>query len=82
MTFTEKIEYIILPNVQKPGRYLGNEVHVIRKSLDQDTITILLAFPDVYEMGMSYHGFSILYYVLNQQEWIAAERVYAPWIDM
>ena len=68
MTFTEKIENLILPKVQKPGRYLGNEVHVIRKSYDQDAVIIILAFPDIYEMGMSYHGFDILYHVLNKQK--------------
>jgi radical SAM family uncharacterized protein/radical SAM-linked protein len=72
----------ILPCVSKPGRYIGNEVNMIRKDLDQIDVRVALVFPDVYEVGMSYLGFPILYHILNQQSGIYAERVFAPWVDM
>lgn len=72
----------ILPYVSKPGRYLGNELNSIHKDLDDNSIRVALAFPEVYEIAMSYIGFDILYHVLNRQEHIWAERVYAPWADM
>jgi radical SAM family uncharacterized protein/radical SAM-linked protein len=48
---------------------------------DSPEIRFVLAFPDVYEVGMSHLGFQILYDILNRSEWLAAERVYAPWPD-
>jgi len=45
-------------------------------------VKVLLAFPDVYEVGMSHLGFQILYHILNAREDVGAERVFAPWIDM
>ncbi|MBD3387188.1 TIGR03960 family B12-binding radical SAM protein [candidate division KSB1 bacterium] len=80
--FEKYLDYTILPSVQKPGRYVGNEVNMIRKDQDKADLRIALAFPDVYEVGMSYMGFSILYHLLNRQPDIYAERVYAPWMDM
>ncbi|MDD3295282.1 MAG: B12-binding domain-containing radical SAM protein, partial [Geobacteraceae bacterium] len=58
---------------------MGNEVGSVRK-LSAD-LKFVLAFPDVYEVGMSHLGFQILYGVLNSCDWIAAERAYAPWPD-
>lgn len=72
----------ILSSVQKPARYTGGEFGSIIKSLEETEVTIALAFPDVYEVGMSYLGFKILYHLLNKEQGVAAERVYAPWIDM
>lgn len=72
----------ILSSVQKPARYTGGEFGSIVKPAEEVEATIALAFPDVYEVGMSYLGFKILYHLLNKQEAVAAERVYAPWIDM
>lgn len=72
----------ILSSVQKPARYTGGEFGSIVKPAEEVEATIVLAFPDVYEVGMSYLGFKILYHLLNKQEGVAAERVYAPWIDM
>ncbi len=66
-------------SVEKPARYMGNEVGSVRK-ISAD-IRFVLAFPDVYEVGMSHLGFQILYGVLNSCDWIAAERAYAPWPD-
>ena len=72
----------ILSSVQKPARYTGGEFASIIKPADEVEATICLAFPDVYEVGMSYLGFKILYHLLNKQQGVQAERVYAPWIDM
>jgi radical SAM family uncharacterized protein/radical SAM-linked protein len=71
-----------LPRVSRPSRYLGGELGSIRKNPDQVDVTFALAFPDVYEVGMSHIGFAILYHALNTVEWIAAERVYSPWPDL
>lgn len=72
----------ILSSVQKPARYTGGEFGSIVK--DQGTVeaTIALAFPDVYEVGMSYLGFKILYHLVNKMEGVQAERVYAVWTDL
>ena len=72
----------ILPFVTKPGRYLGNEWNAVHKSVSNVTVRFLLAYPDLYEVGMSHLGLKILYDVLNRQEHIWAERVFAPAPDM
>jgi radical SAM family uncharacterized protein/radical SAM-linked protein len=66
--------------VEKPARYMGSEMGSIRKH-DAD-LRFALAFPDVYEVGMSHLGLRILYHILNEADGIAAERVFAPWPDM
>ncbi len=72
----------ILSSVQKPARYTGGEFGSIVKPAAEVEATVALAFPDVYEVGMSYLGFKILYHLLNKEQGVAAERVYAPWIDL
>lgn len=72
----------VLNKVMKPGRYTGHELNSIQKDHAQVDVTFALAFPDVYEVGMSYLGFKILYHILNKRNDTAAERVYAPWVDM
>jgi len=72
----------ILPFVSKPGRYIGNELNIIRKVKQPNDVSVALAFPDIYEIGMSFIGFEILYHILNKQDAIRAERVYLPWTDM
>ncbi|HGY56032.1 MAG TPA: TIGR03960 family B12-binding radical SAM protein [Caldithrix abyssi] len=72
----------ILPYVNKPGRYIGNELNVVHKNPQDISVRVALAFPEVYELAMSYVGFEILYHVLNKESRIYAERVYAPWPDM
>jgi len=67
--------------VSKPGRYIGNELNIYRKEHTPDKLKIVLAFPDVYEIGMSYFGFQILYHIINRREDLLCERVYAPWED-
>ena len=81
MDLNLKVEREFLPFVNKPGRYIGNEYNVVQKDLDQIGLRVALAFPEVYELGMSYVGFDILYHILNSQPDIWAERVYAPWFD-
>ncbi len=72
----------LLPYVNKPGRYIGNEVNIVRKNPDDVDIRIALVFPDVYEVGMSYQGYAILYHILNRLKGVYAERAFAPWPDM
>jgi radical SAM family uncharacterized protein len=76
------LESELLPRVQKPGRYIGGEVNRIAKDHAGLEVTLALAFPDVYEVGMSHLGFKILYHVVNGLDWACAERAYAPWPDM
>lgn len=80
--FFEQIERDVLAFVEKPGRYIGNEINIIKKDWHSARVRIALAFPDVYELGMSYLGFSILYHILNREPDLLAERVYAPWPDL
>jgi radical SAM family uncharacterized protein/radical SAM-linked protein len=68
--------------VSKPVRYLGQEIHSIRKDPAEVKLKFCLAFPDVYEVGMSHLGIQILYHTINSRKGIACERVFAPWIDM
>ena len=72
----------ILPRVTKPGRYVGNELYSVHKIWQKAAVRFALAFPDLYELGMSHLGTSILYHRLNDQPWILAERVFAPWVDL
>ncbi|MBL0714454.1 MAG: TIGR03960 family B12-binding radical SAM protein [Desulfosarcina sp.] len=78
------IEHIqdILPLVEMPSRYLGNEVNSIHKDLQKVKLRMALAFPDLYEIGTSHFGLQILYDILNRRDDIGAERVYAPALDM
>ena len=71
----------ILPLVQKPGRYTGGEINSIVKT-GTKFLRFALAFPDLYEIGMSHLGLQILYAILNADPEIAAERVFSPWPDM
>jgi radical SAM family uncharacterized protein/radical SAM-linked protein len=72
----------ILRGVQRPTRYIGGEWNEIVKDHRDVALTFALAFPDVYEIGMSHLGFRILYPLLNAREDVAAERVFCPWPDM
>lgn len=72
----------ILSSVAKPARYTGDEFGSIVKTPEETEVSIALAFPDVYEIGMSYLGFKILYHIVNKERGLAAERVCAPWTDM
>lgn len=72
----------LLDNVEKPGRYTGKEFNEIVKEGDMSTVKIALAFPDLYEIGMSYLGFKILYEIINKIDGALAERVFSPAVDM
>lgn len=72
----------LLRRVEKPGRYTGGETHQTVKDCAGVKASIVLAFPDLYDIGMSYHGFKILYERVNGQPNWAAERAFAPWPDM
>src|SRR5580765_3692429 len=72
----------LLPTVEKPGRYIGLERNVTRKDLSRAQVTLALAFPDTYEIGMSHTGLKILYELVNRRDDFACERVYAPWTDL
>ena len=72
----------ILFDVSKPARYTGGEWNSIVKTGGKELIRFALAFPDIYEIGMSNMAIPILYRILNNQPDVLAERVYAPWIDM
>src|SRR5207249_853814 len=80
-TVTELIQHQLLPRVSKPNRYLGNALHVPRKPLESAEVSVLLAFPDAYEIGLSNLGLRIVHHVLNQRPDVAAELVFAPWPD-
>ncbi|GFO67687.1 B12-binding protein [Geomonas limicola] len=68
-----------LLSVEKPARYLGGEMGTTIGRVGG--LSFVLAFPDVYEVGMSHLGLQVLYGVLKEVPWIAPERVYAPWPD-
>ncbi len=72
----------ILLNIEKPARYIGNEVNSVMKDANEVSIRIVMAFPDVYEIGMSHLGIQILYDMFNQREDTWCERVYSPWPDL
>ena len=72
----------ILLNIEKPARYIGNEVNSVMKDKNQVDIRFCMCFPDVYEIGMSHLGIQILYDMFNQREDTWCERVYSPWPDL
>lgn len=76
------VENKILPFVETPGQYIGEEWNSIKKEDNDIDVTIALAFPDTYAIGMSHMGIQILYGLLNERKDTACERVFAPWSDM
>ena len=72
----------ILLTVEKPARYIGNEVNSVMKDKKDVAIRFAMCFPDVYEIGMSHLGIQILYDMFNQRDDIWCERVYSPWTDL
>jgi len=71
-----------LARVKKPSRYLGNEINACKKDWEAVRLRIALVFPDLYEIGMSHHGLQILYAIINAQDDLLADRVYAPDKDL
>ena len=72
----------ILLKIDKPARYLGNEINAVMKDRDAVDVRFAMCFPDVYEIGMSHLGIQILYDMFNQREDVWCERVYSPWTDL
>lgn len=72
----------LLKRVEKPGRYIGGEVNSAVKNPAEADANFAFAFPDIYEIGMSYLGLQILYNELNKRENIYCQRVFAPAVDM
>ncbi len=81
MTLSERID-ALLPLVQKPARYIGNEYNAVIKDPAQVDVRYAFLFPDVYEVGMSHLGMKILYHTLNKRPDTWCERVFTPWPDM
>lgn len=72
----------ILMKIEKPARYIGNEVNAVIKDKDKIQVRFAMCFPDVYEIGMSHLGIQILYDMFNSMEDVWCERVYSPWLDL
>lgn len=72
----------ILLKIEKPARYIGNEVNSVMKDPEKVDIRFAMCFPDVYEIGMSHLGIQILYDMFNRREDVWCERVYSPWVDL
>jgi radical SAM family uncharacterized protein len=77
----EALDHILL-RVRRPGRYVGGEINSVSKDWEVTPTRVCLAFPDVYDLGMSNLGIAILYDILNSMDGVLAERSYAPWPDM
>lgn len=72
----------ILMTIDKPARYIGNELNSVMKDTSQIDIRFAMCFPDVYEIGMSHLGIQILYDMFNRRDDTWCERVYSPWPDL
>lgn len=82
LTLRDRILDRVLPRVETPGQYAGGELNQVVKDHAAVELRVALAFPDTYAVGMSHLGLHILYHMLNRRDDVAAERVFAPWIDM
>lgn len=84
MSYDEPVNELhsMLARVQKPGRYTGGELNQVCKPWDEIETRIALAFPDIYDLGMSNLGLAILYDLINQEADLLAERTFSPWADM
>jgi radical SAM family uncharacterized protein len=72
----------LLPSVQKPIQYVGGELNAETKDWDSVDVRWALMYPDAYEVGLPNQGVAILYEILNEQDWILAERTYSVWPDL
>ncbi len=72
----------ILMQIDKPARYIGNELNMVKKNSSDVDIRFAMCFPDVYEIGMSHLGIQILYEQFNRRSDVYCERVYSPWPDL
>lgn len=72
----------ILLQIENPARYIGNEINSVMKDSHKVDVRFAMAFPDVYEIGMSHLGMQILYHMFNQRPDVWCERVFSPWTDL
>ncbi len=72
----------LLKKVEKPARYIGGEINTVSKDPENVRVRFGFAFPDTYEIGMSYTGLQLLYNILNKDDEIYCERIFAPAMDM
>ena len=72
----------LLARVGKPIQYVGGEVNSISKRWDDTEVRWALMYPDAYEVGQPNQGIAILYEILNERDWILAERTYSIWPDL
>jgi len=82
MNVASQLESDILRRIEKPSRYLGNELNAVHKDPKQVEVRMALAFPDLYDLGLGNLGIHILYACVNKLPWAWCERAYAPAIDM
>ena len=81
LSVAERVQHELLPRVSKPNRYLGGALHSPHKPLADAEVTVLMAFPDAFEIGLSNIGIRIIHHVLNQRPDVAAELTFMPWPD-
>lgn len=72
----------LLPRVERPGRYIGNEINIRSISWKKADCRVCLFYPDIYEVGMPFIGFQILYHIINEREHLLADRCFSAWPDM
>ncbi len=72
----------ILLQIEKPARYIGNELNMVKKDASAVAVRFAMCFPDVYEIGMSHLGMKILYEMFNRRADVYCERVFSPWPDL
>jgi radical SAM family uncharacterized protein len=88
ITLREKVEQLLLPDIQTPGQYIGGELNSTppeegggEKNAFPLNGRVCLAFPDKYSIGMSHHGLQVLYAAMNRHEGWRCERVFSPGCD-
>jgi radical SAM family uncharacterized protein len=82
MTSTASSYQALIGRVTKPARYTGGELHSITKPWDAHAVRVVLAYPDLYDLGMANLGLAILYDIVNRREDALCERVFSPWTDL
>ncbi|MEC8276869.1 MAG: B12-binding domain-containing radical SAM protein, partial [Myxococcota bacterium] len=82
MSLQSIIENELMPQVEKPSRYIGSELNSVHKDPNEVSIRLALSFPDLYDIGLGNLGLHILYAILNKLDYCWAERTYAPGVDM
>ncbi|MEG1930310.1 MAG: TIGR03960 family B12-binding radical SAM protein [Anaerovorax sp.] len=81
MSVKEQLDKLLM-KIEKPARYIGGELNSVQKDLTPISTRFGFAFPDTYEIGMSYLGLQIIYHTLNKLDYVFCERIFAPAIDM